>query len=152
MKSILSEVSNMKAVLRWSMVVAMLFAVGLISAEANETWVAPESLTGATTIDAAKAKEMFDAKTAFLDPRKSSDYEEGHIPGAVHLDLTKTLTKESMQARFPDKSQAIVVYCNGVRCKRSSDTIPKLVEWGYTNIYFFREGLPAWVSEDFPVE
>ena len=34
----------------------------------------------------------------------------------------------------------------------SSDTIPKLVEWGYTNVYFFREGLPAWVSEDFPVE
>jgi rhodanese-related sulfurtransferase len=141
----------MNTAIRWVSVVAMWLVLGLVAAEASEQWVAPDAIPGATTIDAGKAKAMFDSKTAFLDPRKDSDYQEGHIPGAVHLDLTK-LTKEMMEKRFPDKSQAIVVYCNGVRCKRSTDTIPKLVEWGYTNVYYFREGMPAWVSEDFPVE
>lgn len=141
----------MNTAIRWASVAAMWLVVGLVAAEAADPWVAPDAIRGATTIDTVKAKAMFDGKAAFLDPRKDSDYREGHIPGAVHLDLT-TLTKEAMEARFPDKSQAIVVYCNGIRCKRTSDTIPKLVEWGYTNVYFFREGLPAWVSEDFPVE
>jgi rhodanese-related sulfurtransferase len=141
----------MKSTFRWVSFMALWLVLGLVAAEAKEQWVAPDTIPGATTIDAGKAKAMFDSKTAFLDPRKDSDYQEGHVPGAVHLDLT-TLTKEAMEARFPDKSQAIVVYCNGIRCKRSTHTIPKLVEWGYTNVYFFREGLPAWVSEDFPVE
>ena len=111
----------------------------------------PETIEGATTVDAAKAKALFDQEVAFLDVRKDSDWDAGRIPGAIHIELKKKLNEASMTAEIK-KSEPVVIYCNGVSCMRSSKATAMAVGWGYSKVYYFRNGFPAWKSANYPVE
>lgn len=111
----------------------------------------PMTVEGATTVDTAKAKELFDAEVAFIDVRKNSDWEAGRIPGAIHLEIKKVLSAESLSAEVA-KDEAVVMYCNGASCLRSSKASVKAVGWGFTNVYYYRDGFPAWKSASHPVE
>lgn len=113
--------------------------------------VSPENVAGATTVDTAKARELFDNEVLFVDVRKNSDWDAGRIPGAVHLELKKVFTAESLGAEAK-KDEAIVLYCNGESCLRSSAASVKAVEWGFTKIYYYRDGFPAWKAASNPVE
>lgn len=113
--------------------------------------VTPETVAGATTIDAAKAKELFDTGAVFVDPRNDADFEAGRIPGAEHLDLNGQLSAETL-AEVVGKEEPVVFYCNGEKCSRSPDACEKAVGWGWKQVYFFRTGLPAWKAAGYPVE
>ena len=125
----------------------MLFSSMLIAGDE----VSPENIDGATTIDTAKARELFDNEALFVDVRKNSDWEAGRIPGAVHLELKKVYTAESLGEQAK-KDEDIVMYCNGASCLRSSIASAKAVEWGFTKIYYYRDGFPAWKAASNPVE
>lgn len=111
----------------------------------------PTNIAGAKTIDAAMAKKLFDKKVPFVDVRKNSDFEAGRIPGAHHLELKKVFNEQSL-SKVAAKDKEIVIYCNGSSCMRSSKACAKAVEWGYTNVYYFRDGMPAWQTAGYPVE
>ena len=113
--------------------------------------VSPETVSGATTVDAAKAKELFDQEVLFVDTRKDKDWDAGRIPGAEHLDVKKALTAESLGA-VAGKDEPVVMYCNGHNCLRSSHAAAMAVEWGYSKVYYFRDGFPAWKDAGYPVE
>ena len=113
--------------------------------------VSPETVPGATTVDAAMAKQLFDEGVLFVDVRKDLDWDAGRIPDALHLDIKSVFTKEALmeEAALNDK---IVIYCNGHSCPRSSKASAMAVEWGFSNVYYFRDGLPAWKNAGYPVE
>ena len=50
------------------------------------------------------------------------------------------------------KDEAVVIYCNGEKCMRSSKACAQAVEWGFTNISYFRDGFPAWKAAGYPTE
>lgn len=112
---------------------------------------APAQVSGATTIDGVKAKELFDRGVLFVDPRKDADYEAGRIPGAAHLNLDSSLSEETLSAEAK-KDEEIVFYCNGVKCKVSSSACKLAVNWGFSNVYYYRTGFPDWKSRGYPVE
>lgn len=111
----------------------------------------PESVPGAMTIDGAKAKELFDSGVAFIDVRKDKDFDAGHIPGAIHLELKKVLSEETLSEEVK-KDEELVMYCNGPSCMRSSQASEKAVGWGFTKVYYYRLGFPDWKSNGYPVE
>ncbi len=111
----------------------------------------PKTVPGAKTINVAEAKALFDKKALFLDARNNSDWEAGRIAGAVHLELKSQLTKENL-AKHAKPGDPIVFYCNGVKCMVSPHAIEKVKPWGYTKMYFFREGFPAWKAANYPIE
>ena len=55
-------------------------AVGLEVKEGS-SYVAPDSVPGATTVDTARAHELWKARAWFVDPRSDSDWQAGRIPG-----------------------------------------------------------------------
>lgn len=112
---------------------------------------APATAPGAKTVNAAEAKALYDKKAVFVDARNNSDWEAGRIAGAVHLELKNNLTKENL-AKYAKPGDAVVFYCNGVKCMVSANAIAKVKPWGYTNLYYFREGFPAWKAANYPVE
>lgn len=125
---------------------ALLFS-GMLAAEEE----APMSIDGAVTVDAAKAKSLFDDGVLFIDPRRDSDYEAGRIPDAVHLEMKSRFTEQTL-AEEAGKDDPIVFYCNGPKCLRSAQCSEKAVSWGYKNVYYFRDGFPAWQEAGYPVE
>ena len=111
----------------------------------------PLSVEGATTVDTAKAKQLFEDEVLFVDVRKDSDWEAGRVPGALHLNIKTVFSEETLLEEI-SKDEAVVMYCNGAKCLRSADASEKAVAWGFTNVYYYREGFPGWTSAGMPVE
>ena len=91
-----------------------------------------------------EAKVMMDTQDVIiLDVREQSEYDAGHISGAILLPVG-TITKESASAVIPKLDSVVLVYCrSGNRSKTASKV---LVELGYTNIYEFG-GINTWPYE-----
>ena len=106
-------------------------------------YVSPETVPGATTIDATKAKALFDKGVVFVDVRNDADWEAGRIPDAVHLELKKVFTEASLGDVVP-KDQEVVIYCNDPKCPRSSTAAAAAVAWSFTKVYYYRLGFPDW--------
>ena len=78
-----------------------------------------------------------------LDVRELSEFEEGHIPGAVLLPVG-TITKDTAAAVIPDFDTEVLVYCRSGN--RSQTASSALAELGYRNIYEFG-GIRTWPYE-----
>jgi rhodanese-related sulfurtransferase len=111
----------------------------------------PESVPGATTVDTVKAKALFEQEAAFVDLRKENMWNSGRIPGAIWLDYQTAFTQEALEAEV-GKDEKVVFYCSGERCPRSSQACVKAQEWGYQEVYYYREGFPTWKNAGNPVE
>lgn len=111
----------------------------------------PEKVAGATTVDAAQAKKLFDQEALFIDLRKENMWNSGRIPGAVWLDMKTAFNQEALEAAAK-KDEVVVFYCSGVRCPRSAKACEKALEWGYTKVNYFRGGLPEWKNAGYPIE
>jgi len=130
----------------FSAVVMVLMALP-VSAQA----VSPTSIPGAKTVTAAEAKKLFDDGVMFVDVRKDSDWDAGRVPEAEHLDSKKAFTEAAL-SKIAQKGDAMVIYCNGEKCMRSSKASVKAVGWGFSNVYYFRDGYPAWKAAGYPTE
>jgi TolB-like protein/class 3 adenylate cyclase/Flp pilus assembly protein TadD/rhodanese-related sulfurtransferase len=110
----------------------------------------PVTVEGAITVDAAQAKALFDRQTPFIDVRTIARWNLGHVPNATLLDLETAFTPENLLARA-GREDAVVIYCEGSKCLRSSDASRRAVDWGYQRIYYFRDGFPAWRAAGYPI-
>ena len=95
-------------------------------------------------ITAQQAKEIMDTQDGYviLDVRAQSEYDEGHIPGAIVIPHDQV--KEKAEEILLDKDQLILVYCRSGR--RSKLAAEDLVALGYTNIKEFG-GILDWPYE-----
>jgi TolB-like protein/class 3 adenylate cyclase/rhodanese-related sulfurtransferase len=113
--------------------------------------VSPTFLEGATTVDAQRARQLFDEGVAFVDVRGEESWNAGHIPGAVHQPLKTGFTEAALLTRF-GKDDPFVVYCMGPRCLLSSQACKLAVFWGFKKVHYFRDGFPAWKAAGYEVE
>lgn len=113
--------------------------------------VSPQVVTGATTVDAQAARVLFDRGAAFIDTRIDADWEAGRIPGAVHLELKSNFTDGALRRLFRTDAE-LVIYCNGESCLRSAEAAAKALNWGFTKVFYFRDGYPAWKAASHPLE
>jgi len=79
--------------------------------------------------------------TPVLDVRSEKEYSIAHIPGSINIYEKET---DSIMQRFPDKSAALVVYCNGPYCHKVKRVGEQLAKKGYTNLKRYQMGLPVW--------
>ena len=95
-------------------------------------------------ISGAKAKELMDSESGYIiiDARTQSEYDEGHIPGAVLIPEYEIADRAEKE--LPDKDQLILVYCRSGR--RSKIAAEELVKLGYTNVKEFG-GIIDWKYE-----
>lgn len=95
-------------------------------------------------ITAAQAKEMIDenSEIIILDVRTESEYNAGHIEGAILIPDYDIANKA--ESILTDKSAIILVYCRSGR--RSALSAKALNKLGYTNVYDFG-GISDWDYE-----
>ena len=95
-------------------------------------------------ISQEEAQRMMDEDDgiAIVDVRTETEYNSGHIPGAICIPNESISTAPLEQ--LPDPDQVILVYCrSGSRSKQASE---KLANIGYTNVYEFG-GINSWKGE-----
>lgn len=95
-------------------------------------------------VDTEAAKELMDTEDDYviLDARTQTEYDEGHIPGAILIPHDTVAT--AAENALPDKGQLILVYCrSGNRSKEASQVF---VDLGYTNVVEFG-GINSWPYE-----
>jgi TolB-like protein/class 3 adenylate cyclase len=77
----------------------------------SQTEEGPE-VKGATTVDVATAKALFDRGVPFVDVRGNNIWTKGHIPGAIHLKAYGVFSKIEL-SRYVGKDNEVVIYCGG---------------------------------------
>ncbi len=134
---------------RYGLLVSLVLAALVLSPEVRGQ-ESPLRVEGATTVQAATAKALFDRGVAFVDVRGQT-WKDGHVPGATHLELLGAFNEENL-LKVVAKDQEVVIYCDGPGCGRSSKGCAKAVSWGFETVYYFRGGFPAWRAAGFPTD
>ncbi|MGE3314973.1 MAG: rhodanese-like domain-containing protein [Planctomycetaceae bacterium] len=94
-------------------------------------------------------KQMLDAEKEFVlvDVREESEWNEGRIPGAIHLG--KGVIERDIEKTIPDTNTTIVLYCGGGY--RSALAAWSLQRMGYCNVISMDGGYKGWKDAGLPV-
>jgi molybdopterin/thiamine biosynthesis adenylyltransferase/rhodanese-related sulfurtransferase len=89
-------------------------------------------------IDAGAAKALDGA--VWIDVREADEWQEGHLPGAVHI--PRGYLESRVEAAAPDKSTPVIVYC--ASAARSAFAAKSLQELGYEDVHSLAGGFTEW--------
>ena len=86
-----------------------------------------------------------DGSATVLDTRTRAEFDAGHIPGAIVLDVPpETQVTEVSRLVRGEKAAALVLYCNGPFCQASRRLADKLADAGFSNVRRYQLGIPVW--------
>jgi molybdopterin/thiamine biosynthesis adenylyltransferase/rhodanese-related sulfurtransferase len=92
---------------------------------------------------AGAADEVARPGTVVLDVREPDEYEQGALPGAVHI--PRGHLESQVEGKIPDRGAHLVVYCaGGTRSAFAADTLAQL---GYTDVVSMAGGFNKWKDE-----
>jgi molybdopterin/thiamine biosynthesis adenylyltransferase/rhodanese-related sulfurtransferase len=89
-------------------------------------------------VDARAAREREGA--AWIDVRELDEWQEGHIPGAVHV--PRGFLESRIETAVPDRSTPVVLYC--ASGNRSAFAARSLQELGYADVASLTGGFTDW--------
>ena len=82
-----------------------------------------------------------------VDVREESEWAAGNLPRATHLG--KGVIERDVEAKIPDHSAEIVLYCGGgFRSALAADNLQKM---GYTHVISMDGGFRGWKEAGLPV-
>jgi sulfur-carrier protein adenylyltransferase/sulfurtransferase len=98
-------------------------------------------------VDTAQADELRrKAGAVVLDVREPDEYEQGAIPGAVHI--PRGTLESTVENRITDKSAPVIIHCaSGVRSAFAAKT---LSDMGYQDVVSVIGGFNKWKDEGRP--
>jgi molybdopterin/thiamine biosynthesis adenylyltransferase/rhodanese-related sulfurtransferase len=84
-----------------------------------------------------------------VDVREQHEFEESHLPGAVHV--PRGHLESRIEGAAPDKSARVITYCaSGNRSALAANTMLK--ELGYENVESMTGGITLWKDRGYEVE
>ncbi|HLF68459.1 MAG TPA: molybdopterin-synthase adenylyltransferase MoeB [Gaiellaceae bacterium] len=105
-----------------------------------------EEIEEISTIEAHERLESSEPPL-FVDVREPDEWEEGHIPGAIHV--TRGRLESRIEGLVPDKSRPVAVYCSVG--SRSAFAAKALGEMGYEDVVNVAGGFTDWKRNGFEV-
>src|SRR5881396_2179233 len=100
-------------------------------------------------IDATQARERIESgEPVVVDVREQEEWDEGHIPGAVHV--PRGHLESRIERTAPDPTRPILVYCSAGN--RSAFAAKTLGELGYDEVTSLAGGFTDWKRNGFRVE
>jgi rhodanese-related sulfurtransferase len=124
----------------------VVFAVIVLAAAAYYFIQMGSGDSGYGNVDVAEARDLIGEKgeLVILDVRTVSEYESGHLEGAINIPV------EVLSGRLSElnPNDELLVYCR--TGNRSTTAVGILSENGYDRIYHMDGGINAWNSAGFP--
>ena len=100
-------------------------------------------------IDATHARERIESgEPVVVDVREQDEWDEGHIPGAVHV--PRGHLESRIERLAPDTARPVVVYCSAGN--RSAFAAKTLTDLGYEDVVSLAGGFTDWKRNGFPVQ
>ena len=101
-------------------------------------------------VDAQRARELLDGAEPplLVDVRRRDEWDEGHIPGAVHI--PRGSLESRIERAAPDRERPIVLYCSAG--ERSAFAARTLGELGYEDVSSLAGGFTDWKRNGFPTQ
>ena len=101
-----------------------------------------------TTVDEVQQRLEGGERLTIIDVREESEFDQGHIPGAVHLG--KGIIERDIERMFPEVNAELILYCGGgFRSALAADNLGKM---GYTNVISMDGGMRGWREAGLDVE
>jgi rhodanese-related sulfurtransferase len=87
-------------------------------------------------------------KMLVLDVRTADEFNEGHIKGAINIDIRQ----DNAFGRIDklDRKAGYLVYCRTNH--RSGIAVEHMLQNGFKTVYQMMDGFPGWVANNLPVE
>jgi sulfur-carrier protein adenylyltransferase/sulfurtransferase len=101
-------------------------------------------------VDAGRARTLLDSAESpvLVDVREQDEWDEGHIPGAIHV--PRGYLESRIEQAAPDRTKPVVLYCAGGN--RSAFAAKTLEELGYENVSSLAGGYTDWKRNGFPTQ
>jgi sulfur-carrier protein adenylyltransferase/sulfurtransferase len=100
-------------------------------------------------VDSSRARQLIeDDSPSIVDVRERDEWDEGHLPGAVHI--PRGYLESRIEGAVPDKSKLVLVYCAGGN--RSAFAAKTLEELGYDKVVSLAGGFTDWKRNGLPFE
>ena len=102
-------------------------------------------------IEEVDPKEVHDRANGavIVDVREQHEFEESHLPGAVHV--PRGHLESRIEGAAPDKDGRVILYCaSGNRSALAADTMRELL--GYRDVASMRGGITLWKDRGYEVE
>lgn len=84
---------------------------------------------------------------AVVDLSGQNDYEQGHIPNAIHVPASQVDPEAKPLSRF--KERPLVVYCKTGQA--SEQAAQRLSKAGFAQVHWLSGGLQSWIGDQLPV-
>ena len=127
-----------------------LFIICIMSFGLFGSYTAPMRVEGSTYVDSKAAFELFNKGAKFLDVRPQGSISKGKIKNAIEMYVGHMSPQKIML--FVKKDEPVVVYCNGQQCSLTPEAIILMKKWGYTKLFYYRDGYPAWKYYNLPTQ
>lgn len=128
----------------------MLLVLTIFTVSLYAGYSAPLHVQGSKLVDSKEAYALYNQGVKFIDVRPMKFVRFGKIKDAHHL-YVGVMTAQNI-GNVVAKNEGVVIYCNGVGCPLSAEAIVKMAAWGYSKIYYYRDGFPAWKHYNLPIE
>jgi molybdopterin/thiamine biosynthesis adenylyltransferase/rhodanese-related sulfurtransferase len=100
-------------------------------------------------IDADRARRLIETgQPVVVDVREQDEWDEGHIPGAIHI--PRGFLESRIERAVPDSDDTVILYCSGGN--RSAFAAKTLAELGYEDVVSLAGGFTDWKRNGFPID
>jgi phage shock protein E len=128
-----------------------LVVAALVTTAASVGLAGCSSGTDAASVSTIGATELVevvaDPDVVVLDVRTPQEYAQGHVPGALNIDVSSPSFADEI-ATLP-KDVTYVVYCRSGN--RSADAAARMADAGFTDLYDVDAGLATLASAGVPL-
>ena len=103
-----------------------------------------------SSIDSKEAYGLIkaDSNITILDVRTAKEFADGHVAGAVNIDVNQTDFAQKIDQL--DRSKTYIVYCRSGR--RSRKAVGIMAAKGFKNLYNVSDGFVGWNKNGLPFE
>ncbi len=100
------------------------------------------------SVQELKKRRDLNPELCLIDVREDDEWQEQHIPGALHI--PKDALVECISAKVPEREKPIYLHCRGG--VRSLHAANHLLALGYKEVYSVDGGIVEWVKSGYPIE
>jgi rhodanese-related sulfurtransferase/CBS domain-containing protein len=102
-----------------------------------------------TQIDRNEVKRLVSQKAQLVEVLPKAEYEQEHLPGAMHIFLKQLDRKSAAQL---NREQPLIVYCHDYQWDMSARAAWRLVSLGFAQVFRYTAGKADWSAYGLPTE